>query len=319
MSSSSSEELELVPLESMPGSDVCPRMYLSYGIATLQGRCPALTDGVTAVPSFTLMSPLMGMDYFGVYDSSFGAYSAKHLAERLHIAVAMGIHDELVVETPRFLQFPGDLEGWWRKTFLDAFRLVDDELVARVTGAGAVADGCPAVVTLVLKDYLVLASRGATCRAVIYRGEDAVQLTSERRPEPYKQTEQQDVQEAGDHGVKSTGNLADNMATSSAILFRPYFPKPEVLIVVREPRDKFLILATAGLWNYISPAQACSFIQNRLRTSRIIMTWEKALDDMGSPTILAEDLAKLAIRNGSQGNVTVAVILFKKFWDEHCP
>uniref|UniRef100_A0ACD5VEQ9 Uncharacterized protein n=1 Tax=Avena sativa TaxID=4498 RepID=A0ACD5VEQ9_AVESA len=314
----SSEECELVPLESMVASDVCPKMYLSYGTATLAGRSPVLADGVTAVPSFTTMSPPMGMDYFGVYDGSFGAYSAKHLEERLHVAVAMGIDDELVDKHPRFLQFPGDLEGWWRKTVIDAFRRVDDEMVARLSGGMAV--GCPAVLTLVLKDYLVLASRGATCKAVIYRGQEAVhQLTPGRRPEPYKQTEQQDLQEAGGDVVKSTGNLEDNMDTSSAILFRPYLPKPEVVIVERKPRDKFLILATGGLWNYISPSQACSFIQNRLRTSRIIMPWETALDDVGSPTILAEELAKLAVRRGSQGNVTVTVILFKNFWDEHCP
>jgi hypothetical protein len=159
-------------------------MYLSYGISALKGKCPALADGVTAVPSFTLLSHMsqpIGLDYFGVYDGFFGAYSAKHFAERLHIAVAMGIHDELVDEPPRYRQHPDDLEGWWRKTVLDAFRLVDEELVARVkTG---IPVGCPAVFSLVLEKYIVLANRGAACKAVIYRGEEAVQLTSQRRPE----------------------------------------------------------------------------------------------------------------------------------------
>jgi serine/threonine protein phosphatase PrpC len=102
-------------------------------------------------------------------------------------------------------------------------------------------------------------------------------------------------------------------------VFRPYFPKPDVLVLDRDPRDKFLIIATGGLWENVTPAEACNFIHKRLRTSRITMTWEMALDDKGSPTILAKELAELARRNGTKGNVTVVVILFKNFWDKNLP
>jgi protein phosphatase 2C len=74
--SSSSKEGELPPLTSTWTWNECPEFYLSYGIAALKGRCPALTDRVTAVPSFTRMSPPMGLDYFGVFDGFFGAGSA---------------------------------------------------------------------------------------------------------------------------------------------------------------------------------------------------------------------------------------------------
>lgn len=174
-------ERELVPLESRLAGRTCPTMYLSYGIAALKGRSSARrTDGAAVVPSFTAMSPPMGLDYFGVFDGFFGAYSAKHLVERLHVAVAKGIERELLVATPRFQENGADMKGWWRTVVRDAFRVADDELLARVQGG--VAFGSPAVVALVLEDYLVLANRGAT-RAVIYRGDEAVQLTSERKSE----------------------------------------------------------------------------------------------------------------------------------------
>ncbi|KAM0840792.1 hypothetical protein ACQ4PT_059416 [Festuca glaucescens] len=283
---------------SMLASGICSQMYMSYGIAALKGRCPALADGVVAVPSFTLMSPPMGIDYFAVSDGFFGAYTAKHLVKRLHVAIAKGIEDELAADTPRFLECPDDVDGWWRNLVLDAFRVVDDELIARVPSGVPV--GSPAVVALVTKDYLVLASRGATCRAVIYSNEDAVQVTSECRPE---------VMLPLFSSFSSVSNIQRLDLASFrfffismfqyAKLFRPYFPKPGVLMVQREPRDKFLILATGGLWDHVSSAEAGSFIQTRLHTS--------------SPTILAKELAELAMRKGSLGNVTLVIILFNNF------
>jgi serine/threonine protein phosphatase PrpC len=71
------------------------------------------------------------------------------------------------------------------------------------------------------------------------------------------------------------------------------------MMVERKPRDKFLILATGGLWDHVSSAEAGSFIQTRLHTS--------------SPDILAKELAELAMRKGSLGNVTLVIILFNNF------
>jgi hypothetical protein len=168
---------------SMLAFGMCSQMSISYGIAALKGRCPAQADGVAAVPSFTQMSPAMDIDYFAVSDGFLGSYAAKHLVGQLHVAIAKGIEDELVADTPRFVECPDDVDGWWRKLVLDAFRVVDDELVASVRSGVPV--GSPAVVALVTKDYLVLTSRGATCRAVVYSNEEVmpVQITSERRPE----------------------------------------------------------------------------------------------------------------------------------------
>uniref|UniRef100_A0ACD5VDC4 Uncharacterized protein n=1 Tax=Avena sativa TaxID=4498 RepID=A0ACD5VDC4_AVESA len=273
---------------------VSAQMKLSYGIAGLEGRCPPLADRVAYMPSFMRMSPDMVIDYFGVFDGFFGAYSTEHQAKRLHVAIAKGIEDDLAAEAPRFLESPDDVDGWWKKTVQDAFRVVDDELAARVVGGVAVSS--PAVVALVLKDYIVLAKRGATCNAVICRGEEAVQLTSE----PCKNKEEQNAQNAEGHVAGSTSNLEDHMTTSRAISLGPYFPKPEVLMVDREPRDKFLILATGGFWDHITPARACSFVRMRLYTSPSTIL----------PTTLTQDLAELAVCHGSLRNVTVTVILF---------
>jgi hypothetical protein len=69
----------------------------------------------------------------------------------------------MFAEAPRFLQFPTDVEGLWRKTVLDAFRFVDGELVTKVKSCMPV--GSPAVVALFMQEYLVLVNRGATCKS----------------------------------------------------------------------------------------------------------------------------------------------------------
>jgi hypothetical protein len=77
-------------------------------------------DDANVVPSFMLMMPPMGIDYFGFFDSFFGTYSTKHL----HIIVVMGIHDELVDKSLQFLQFLDDLESGVPAGSLDVFTLV---------------------------------------------------------------------------------------------------------------------------------------------------------------------------------------------------
>ena len=155
------------------------RTYLLYGVAAIRGSCPAFADGVAALRSFTALSPPMALDYLGVFDGFFGGHSAKYLVERLHVALAKEIESELHVKDPRFLEEGVDVEVWWRMIVREAFRVVDDELTRLITRLMmGMAVGCPAVVALILEEYLVLASRGAT-RAVIYRGEEALQLTSQ--------------------------------------------------------------------------------------------------------------------------------------------
>ena len=74
----------------------------------------------------------------------------------------------------------------------------------------------------------------------------------------------------------------------------------------REPQDKFLILATDGLWAHVSPAEACTFIEKGLMSR-----------PRETRKLVAEELAEQVIRRGCTSKVTIAVILFKNFWDEH--
>ncbi|PNT70173.1 hypothetical protein BRADI_2g07145v3, partial [Brachypodium distachyon] len=243
----------------------CPALDLSYGLASRTGGALA-----AAAPSFTALSPALGLDYFGVFDggrSDSDGACCRHLKERLHGAVAQQVERELLAEAPRFL-IQGGVEGWWRTTMAEAFRAVDQELVGVDVGARA-------LVAQVLKDYIVLANRGVS-RAVLCRGGVAVQLT------------------ASEH-----------------------YRGLEVTAVARDPRDEFLILATAGLWNHVSPAAACALVAQRLRATaratRPTTPWLARVGSRGTPAVLAEELAEHAGSEG-EGTVSVVVVLFRDFW-----
>ncbi|CAM0880434.1 unnamed protein product [Alopecurus aequalis] len=302
---------------SVPVWGACPTLYLSYGLASLQGRLPELTDALVAVPSFTTLSPPFGLDYFGVFDGHFGASVANHLTERLHGAISEQIESELSALFPRFLHGSrGDVQGWWRTAIADAFLAVEDEVLMSRSGTEAV--GATALVALVLKEYVVLANCGLS-RAVISRGGQAVQLTAEHRPN--RPDEKRRVESTGGRVGESTNKVDDVLPTSRAFgssLYKQYVTAdPEVTAVARDPRDEFLILATAGLWDQVSPAEACRLVERKLRSRlRVTTPWVARLGGRGSPTALAKELAEHAVRAGSPDNVSVIVVLFREFWED---
>uniref|UniRef100_A0A8R7PPH9 protein-serine/threonine phosphatase n=2 Tax=Triticum urartu TaxID=4572 RepID=A0A8R7PPH9_TRIUA len=85
-------------------------------------------------------------------------------------------------------------------------------------------------------------------RAVISRGGEILQLTSEHRPN--RPDEKQRVENGGGRVDESTNTVDEFLPTSRAFgsyLYKQYvIAEPEVTAVGRDPRDEFLILATAG-------------------------------------------------------------------------
>ncbi|XP_062233016.1 probable protein phosphatase 2C 8 [Phragmites australis] len=344
----SSEDEVPTPAPAAPVSmawGTSPSLYLSYGWVSMKGRRPALTDAVAAEQSFTALSPPMGLDYFAVFDGHFGAAVAEHLRARLGTAIAERVESELLTETPRF-GASHDVPGWWRTVLQEAFQAVDEEMASVGEAGEAAAVGATALVALVLDKYIVLANCGVS-RAVLSRGSEVMQLTSEHRvklplalgihmscPKPDACHLSQQVQlnrpdEKPLQGVENDGGRVDEstskvdnvLKTTRAFgssLYKPCVTsEPEVTVVEREPQDEFLILASDGLWDAVAPASACDFVRQRLlKPSVITMPWETLLDDRGSPTVLAKELAEGAVRAGSQDNVSVALVLFMDFWSQ---
>nr|TKW12155.1 hypothetical protein SEVIR_5G018466v2 [Setaria viridis] len=273
-----------------------PALYVSYGMVADKGMRPALTSAVVAAPSFTVLSPPMGLDYFAVFDGGhLGAAAAvERLRVRLAAAISEQIDGELSSEAPRFgAAAPAHdvVVGWWKTVIQEAFRAVYEE-VANDGEDAAVFGATAFVITLVLEKYTVIASSGDS-KAVLCRDGEHVELT----PAP-----------------------DERRVRSSAYNEPPGVVIPELDVVAVERKaqdDEFLILANHGLWGAVPPASACAFVRRRLgKTSRITMPWEAPVDAArGSPAaVLAKELADKALYAGSEDNVSVAIVLFKDFW-----
>ena len=154
-----------------------PALYLSYGMVSLKGRRPALTDAVAAARSFTALTPPLGLDYFAVFDGGhLGAAAARRLRARLATAIAERIDGELRSEVPLFGGASSrDVAGWWRTVIREAFRAVNGEVTASGGGRGATA-----LVALVLEKYIVVANCGVgASKAVLSRCGEHVELSTD--------------------------------------------------------------------------------------------------------------------------------------------
>ena len=75
-------------------------------------------------------------------------------------------------------------------------------------------------------------------------------------------------------------------------------PDPECISIFITLKDEFLVLASDGLWDVVSPEDAVVFIRKELATGCKI------------PSEIAEDLCELALRLGSGDNVTIVIVVF---------
>jgi protein phosphatase 2C len=88
---------------------------------------------------------------------------------------------------------------------------------------------------------------------------------------------------------------------------------PEVREHVLEDGDDFLVLATDGLWDVLTPQNMC----HALRRFKARYQMDHAnddgdeLDQEALCLFLAEELTRLALRLGSADNITVTVIAFQ--------
>jgi len=156
------EEEVAAPLEALAWG-TSPRLYLSYGMVAMKGMRPVLTDAVEAAPSFTVLSPPMGLDFFAVLDgrglgaAAAGGYS-EHLLALLRDALAGQVYLELCSDSPWFLDGTSrdDVVGWWATTLREAFRAFHEEFAACSQGEhGVDAPAATAIVALVHERYLV--------------------------------------------------------------------------------------------------------------------------------------------------------------------
>ncbi|RLM93224.1 hypothetical protein C2845_PM08G23650 [Panicum miliaceum] len=300
----------------------------AWGSAATRGRRAAMEDASAAVPRFAEVPVRMlagareldahgigaaalklPLHLFGVYDGHGGSEVANYCANRMHVVLkeALGRAARAGLEESGELL---DITELWQKVFGGCFQRVDDEVsgqASRLCGgvsseaqckpvaAGDV--GSTAAVAVVCSSHIILANCGDS-RVVLSRGKEPVPLSD-------------------DHKGHSTPSVFSQAALRDGYGKPFLIPTPEVKVIPRARDDDCLIIASDGLWDVISNAEACKVA--RLQ----ILQWHRknngvCSDEGGVPTIshpaaqaAANCLLKLALMKGSADNITVAVIDLK--------
>src|SRR3546814_1303530 len=73
---------------------------------------------------------------------------------------------------------------------------------------------------------------------------------------------------------------------------------PDVVVHARNPEDEFILVASDGLWNVLSEAEACATVRRKLREMN------------GNAKLVAEFLIDQCLRRDSRDNISVAFIVF---------
>lgn len=139
---------------------------LSYGSVSVIGRRKEMEDAVSLEIGFAPAKEIGKCDFFAVYDGHGGAQVAEACQERLYRLVAEEVERR-----------GNEVEWDWEGVMEGCFRKMDGE----VAGNAAVRTvGSTAVVAVVATAEVVVANCG-DCRAVMGRGGEAVDLSSDHK------------------------------------------------------------------------------------------------------------------------------------------
>ncbi|RDX71944.1 putative protein phosphatase 2C 8, partial [Mucuna pruriens] len=287
LASSSSEEEERSSAKQNDG-------VLSYGSASAIGSRKEMEDAVSMEIGFVAKEKGK-CDFFAVYDGHGGAQVAEACRERLHRLVAEEVE-----------RSGSHVERDWQSVMEGCFRKMDSE----VAGNAAVRTvGSTAVVAVIAAAEVVVANCG-DCRAVMGRGGEAVDLSSDHKPG--RPDELMRIEEAGGRVINWNGQrVLGVLATSRSIgdeYLRPYvISKPEVTVTKRSRKDEFLILASDGLWDVMSSEIACQVVRKCLNGEiRRVSNGDE--NHRSRAAEAAGLLAEIALAKGSRDNISVIVV-----------
>lgn len=134
--------------------------------------------------------------------------------------------------------------------------------------------GCTAVLALLREDKLYVANAGDS-RCVVCRDGKAVEMSFDHKPED--DLERQRVEKAGgevtkdgriNNGLNLSRAIGDHTYkrnTSLALSEQMITALPDVMTLdIDRTKDKFMVLACDGIWNFMSSQDVCDYIQERI-------------------------------------------------------
>lgn len=231
--------------------------------------------------------------FYGVYDGHGGRQTAE-LAQKI-------VHKNLV-DSEKFKE--GDFEA----AIKDSFALSDTQILEKASQEQWTTNGCTVVSCLLVNNELYLGNLGDAELVSGQVGDSGsvigIQLTEKHKASGEKEKER--IKKLG--GVVIYGRIFGTLAVSRSFGDAEFkVPKTGANFVSSEPFLKkielvpdvhqFLIIACDGLWDVVKYQEAADVVTRGLKEGK-------------DPTKISESLVEEALKNGTQDNVTVVVVLF---------
>lgn len=248
---------------------------MSYQIATLQGHRPYNEDRT----DYQLGTE---MEYYALFDGHGGNMISEFLKNN------MGQYFNKC-----------KLKDCGAKYIKKIFDLVQEKLTHYITGSKNT--GSTAIICLLYninnKKYLTVANLG-DCRAVICNKYFiGIPLTKDHKPKSYEEyariTNLGGVIEQEENDDPRISGMAVSRAFGD-LDAKPYVAHEPEIFDYSIKKDRFIIMASDGLWDVLSNQEAVDFVLSELA--------------LKTKLSIAKKLAKLAFDKGSQDNISVIII-----------
>lgn len=288
---------------------------IRWGSVQLKGAREEMEDDTVIIQS----DDLDGFSYAAVFDGHAGFSSVRFLREELYRECVAALQDRKLLSGKDFKAIKTALQ--------DAFESVDAKLLKWLEESGEEDEsGATATAIFLRDDMLFISHVGDSCVALSRSGKAEV-LTDSHRPygnKPVSLQEIRRIREAG--GWISNGRICGDISVSRAfgdIRFKTkknemvkkgvregrwsekfasrvkltgdlVTASPDVYQVALGPDAEFLVIASDGLWDYMSSSNVVNFIRDQLRKH-------------GDVQVASEGLGQMALNQGSQDNISIII------------
>lgn len=199
--------------------------------------------------------------------------------------------------------------------FRDAFLDIDRRAMRVANKSGTVGStACVAVVQRVFESnikqstqakppptYTLWVANSGDSRCVLRTARDVVQMSTDHKPGTKSERQRINAHGGFVANVNGVHRVQGNLSLSRALgdwYMRPYvIPHPGISQRVLNPSDRYLLLATDGLWDVFTSKGACDFVDNLLDKEKT------------SFRQVPKRLVHAAMARGSQDNITVILAM----------
>ncbi|EEY56002.1 protein phosphatase 2C, putative [Phytophthora infestans T30-4] len=249
----------LAPYEVQTCPPINPHVHYRYGVSQMQGRRPYMEDRHTA------MADLNGdpkQSFYGIFDGHGGDGAANYCVQAMC---------QNVIREPTITKEPIE-------ALKNGFLRTDQE----------------AIVVLTQGDEIFVAHTGDSRAVLVHRSGKASVLTSDHKPN--RPDERRRIQELGGSVVfwgvwRVEGILAVSRAIGDRMLKPFVVAEPEVKKFTRTEEDRYVVLASDGVWDTVSNDDA----------AQLVLKYE-------DPQTAAQRIMEEAYARGSMDNICAMVI-----------